>query len=138
MLTDVDAESPIASVSGMVYIETLVPHLYTLTQLSPSHSAKALLNVSSSCSVVYVRVCICVFMFGYVRYSFRETLLMVIKLFRVSQRSTCVPESFSPFLQSVSQLEPSHTHFQAYFLGFMVSSCLIQICHYNFFQLSGS
>ncbi|KAK3873272.1 hypothetical protein Pcinc_021699 [Petrolisthes cinctipes] len=45
MLTDVDSDSPITSISGMEYVDAIIPHLYTLTHLSQANSAKSFLQV---------------------------------------------------------------------------------------------
>lgn len=45
VLTDPEGESPVPKVSPMIYVDTLIQYLFTITQVSPVNSAKALLQV---------------------------------------------------------------------------------------------
>ncbi|XP_045582443.1 nucleolar protein 14 isoform X2 [Procambarus clarkii] len=45
VLSDPEGESPIPNVSPMIYVDSFIQHLFTITQVSPANSAKALLQV---------------------------------------------------------------------------------------------
>ncbi|XP_042212152.1 nucleolar protein 14-like isoform X2 [Homarus americanus] len=45
VLTDPDGDSPIPGVSPMIYVDSFIQHIFTITQVSPANSAKALMQV---------------------------------------------------------------------------------------------
>ena len=54
ILMEEDGDSPVVDVSPFVYVDQLVPSLYTITQVSPVNSAKALLQVNTNIpSILY-------------------------------------------------------------------------------------